>query len=375
MWIKLHGAPISIHSTSLCTVDRAWQSNSVYRTDYVSFQAKLAVLFSTVRLSRNFGSLCELWVMLLIWFFSCSAQFSGVEGYESKFTSIPSKPTLSLSGNNVTFVWRYHTSHADKSHFRLLVFGMWKNGDISTPLVSLSKNGSLVSYSDRIAWHGNKTTAVFQLHRVTIQDGGEYGLKLNFEAFTLQDSVNLTVIAPPRIKKSKSKLAEVRVSVGESAVLLCHVTGYPQPWILWSRDGKTLQNSTKNSALMIPTAHGNMTGLYSCVAGNKAGIDEYHVLLLVTSCEHQSSGLKYPRKELSAQDHRHTHDNLNERATFTPTLVVAFVLFIIFGAYFFFRYAGARSKKFRKYNKMSQDEQARSLMGEWSNFADSGEKI
>ena len=80
MWIKLHGAPISIHSTSLCAVDRAWQSNSVYRTDYVSFQAKLAVLFSTVRLSRNFGSLCELWVMLLIWFFSCSAQFSGVEG-------------------------------------------------------------------------------------------------------------------------------------------------------------------------------------------------------------------------------------------------------------------------------------------------------
>jgi len=94
----------------------------------------------------------------------------------------------------VTFIWRYHTSHADNSHFRLLVFGIWKNGDISTPLVRLSKNGSLVSYSDRIAWHGNKTTAVFQLHRVTIQDGGEYGLKLNFEAFTLQDSVNLTVI-------------------------------------------------------------------------------------------------------------------------------------------------------------------------------------
>ena len=60
--------------------------------------------------------------------------------------------------------------------------------------MSLSKNGSLVSYSDRIAWHGNKTAAVFQLHRVTIQDGGEYGLKLNFDAFTLQDSVNLTVI-------------------------------------------------------------------------------------------------------------------------------------------------------------------------------------
>lgn len=74
------------------------------------------------------------------------------------------------------------------------MFGLWTNGDISTPLISLSKNGSLVSYSDRIAWLGNKTTAAVQLHRVTIQDGGAYGLKLNFEAFTLRDSVNLTVI-------------------------------------------------------------------------------------------------------------------------------------------------------------------------------------
>lgn len=115
-------------------------------------------------------------------------------GYQSKFTSIPSKPTLSLSGNNVTFIWRYHTSQTDKSHFRLLVFGLWTNGDISTPLVSLSKNGSLVCYSDRLAWLGNKTAAVIQLRRVTVQDGGEYGLKLNFETYSLRDSVNLTVI-------------------------------------------------------------------------------------------------------------------------------------------------------------------------------------
>ena len=74
------------------------------------------------------------------------------------------------------------------------MFGLWTNGDISTPLLSLSKNGSLVCYSDRLAWLGNKTAAVFQLRRVTVQDGGEYGLKLNFEAFTLRDSVNLTVI-------------------------------------------------------------------------------------------------------------------------------------------------------------------------------------
>lgn len=106
----------------------------------------------------------------------------------------------------------------------------------------------------------------------------------------------LTFSAPPRIKKSRSKLAEVKASEGESVVMPCHVTGNPEPWISWSRNGKTLQNSTRNSELMIPAAHRNMTGLYTCVAGNEAGIDEYHVLLLVTSCEHQSSGVKHRTK-------------------------------------------------------------------------------
>ena len=71
-------ALIPLHFVQFIT--RAWQSNSVYRTDYVLFQAKLPVFFSTVNLSRNFGSPCEFWAMLFIWFFSCMAQFSGVEG-------------------------------------------------------------------------------------------------------------------------------------------------------------------------------------------------------------------------------------------------------------------------------------------------------
>lgn len=115
-------------------------------------------------------------------------------GYQSRFTSIPSKPTFTHSGNNLTLIWRYHLSHADKPHFRWLVFGLWTNGDISTPLMSVSKNGKLVSYSDRIAWLGNKTTAAFRLHGVTIQDGGVYGCKLDFGAHVVRDSVRLAII-------------------------------------------------------------------------------------------------------------------------------------------------------------------------------------
>ena len=36
-----------------------------------------------------------------------------------------------------------------------------------------------------------------------------------------------------------------------------------------------------------------MTGLYTCVAVNEVGIDKYDVLLLVTSCKHQLSGVTY----------------------------------------------------------------------------------
>lgn len=36
-----------------------------------------------------------------------------------------------------------------------------------------------------------------------------------------------------------------------------------------------------------------MTGLYTCVADNEAGIDKYDVLLVVVSCDHQSSGVTY----------------------------------------------------------------------------------
>ena len=95
----------------------------------------------------------------------------------------------------MTLIWRYRLSQADRAHFRRLLFGQWSDGDISTPLMSLSKNGSLVSRSKRIEWIGNKTTAAFRLHRVTTQDEGEYGCSLQFsDSFTVRHTVQLTIV-------------------------------------------------------------------------------------------------------------------------------------------------------------------------------------
>lgn len=313
--------------------------------------------------------------MLLIWLFCTLVPFVGVEGFQSRFTSIPSKPTFTHSGDNVTFTWKYHLTHSDRAHFKLLLFGIWKNGDISTPLMTVSKNGSLTSYSNLVVWLGNKTVASFRLHKVSIEDDRVYGCKLDFGAFAVLDSVRLTVIAAPRIKKSNShQLAQVKVSEGKSVVIPCDVTGNPEPRISWTRDGRILQNSSRASALTIKSAEEPMTGLYTCVAVNEVGIDKYDVLLLVRSCKHQLSGVTYRTQDESHKQHSDAL-SYHAQATIAPTLVVVFALFVIFGAYFFCRHTGARNKKPRKYYKMPQDEQTRSLMGKWSSFSDSGEKI
>lgn len=314
--------------------------------------------------------------MLFIWLFCSLLRVIETKGFQSRFISIPPKPTISHSGDNVTFTWRYRLSQTDRSNLKWLVFGEWKNGDISTPLMTVLKNGSHVTNSRRVKWNGNKNAASFNLLSVTIEDDQLYGCKIDFGAFSVLDSVRLRVIAPPRIKKSEShKLKQVQVSLGEAVVMRCDVTGYPIPLIFWTRDGKTVQNATKNGALTINQAQEQMTGIYTCVAQNEVGVDTYDLLLLVTSCKHQNTGVRYHLRGNVHNKHDDSGSSVHPHSTLAPTLAVAFLLIIIFGAYFFFQCMGKRSQKSRNYDRMPQDEQAQNLMGEWSSFKGSGDKI
>ena len=85
-------------------------------------------------------------------------------------------------------------THSDRANLKVVVFGIWMNGDISIPLVSVLRNGSAIFYSNRVSWLGNKTMASFRLHKASIDDDRVYGCKLDFGAFDVLDSVRLTVI-------------------------------------------------------------------------------------------------------------------------------------------------------------------------------------
>ena len=133
--------------------------------------------------------------------------FLSFKGFQSRFISIPPKPTISHSGDNVTFTWIYRLSQTDRSNFKWLVFGEWKNGDISTQLMTVLKNGSHVSNSRRVKWNGNKNVASFNLHSVTIKDDQLYGCKIDFGAFSVRDSVRLLVIG------KNQELREILISL------------------------------------------------------------------------------------------------------------------------------------------------------------------
>ena len=81
---------------------------------------------------------------------------------------------------------------------------------------------------------------------------------------------------------------------------------------------------------------------------NSASVDAFFVIKMayyfISHLNLGNPASIYSLLDTSHQDH---NDVVDTPASFTPTLVVCFVLFSIFGAYFFFRYAGARSMKLR----------------------------
>ena len=98
----------------------------------------------------------------------------------------------------------------------------------------------------------------------------------------------------------------------------CHVGGYPEPSLLWYKEGQQLE--TEGRFLHIGDAQRSDSGIYECVAWNIAGQSQaavqleytskadhynlhskYHIFcepLLVTICSHSKPG-SFIRKGLS----------------------------------------------------------------------------
>uniref|UniRef100_A0A8C2MET6 Hemicentin-1 n=1 Tax=Cricetulus griseus TaxID=10029 RepID=A0A8C2MET6_CRIGR len=120
-----------------------------------------------------------------------------------------------------------------------------------------------------------------QIIRTKVSDGGEYTCIAINQAGEGKKKISLTVHVPPSIKDHGSEsLSVVNVREGTSVSLECESNAVPPPVITWSKNGRTITDSTHveiltgGQMLHIKRAEVSDTGQYVCRAINVAGRDD-----------------------------------------------------------------------------------------------------
>ncbi|XP_077463990.1 hemicentin-1 [Stigmatopora argus] len=146
---------------------------------------------------------------------------------------------------------------------------------VPPPSFSWAKETRLISpYSPR---HDQLPSGSLKIFESKVSDNGLYVCIASNIAGNLTQSIELTVLVPPRIQVGPKVL---KVQVGDPVELLCIAQGVPKPTLSWMKDGKRYPVSPAGSLVLGPVGLED-EGTYTCTAGNIAGSDEAQVQLLV----------------------------------------------------------------------------------------------
>ncbi|XP_052503745.1 LOW QUALITY PROTEIN: hemicentin-2 [Budorcas taxicolor] len=127
---------------------------------------------------------------------------------------------------------------------------------------------------------------MLKLTRAQEQDRGLYSCLASNEAGEARRDFSVEVLVPPSIEKEDVEDA-VKVPEGETAHLMCNVSGHPQPKVTWFKDGRPLASgdahhvSPDGALLRVLQANLSSAGHYSCIAANTIGEKTKHFQLSV----------------------------------------------------------------------------------------------
>lgn len=121
---------------------------------------------------------------------------------------ISSDPIRVFQGSSAVFIWGLREDLISQPAFKGLTFGLWKNGHLTTYIISLTKSGRIIPNADlddqltffagRVQWIGNltKSFAAFEVSQISARDQMDYGIQLHFGAFKdpVSDFVRLEVV-------------------------------------------------------------------------------------------------------------------------------------------------------------------------------------
>uniref|UniRef100_UPI0035900F1F hemicentin-1 n=1 Tax=Myxine glutinosa TaxID=7769 RepID=UPI0035900F1F len=141
------------------------------------------------------------------------------------------------------------------------------------PVIAWTKDArSISALSTR---HVILASGTMMIQNTRVEDAGSYLCVATNIAGNFSQVFHLSVLEPPLIEPGPRQL---KVKLGDVALLQCVAEGKPVPVLTWFRGGSalssssdTIKSSRSRSILTIPVADASHGGNYTCVAQNAAG--------------------------------------------------------------------------------------------------------
>uniref|UniRef100_A0A671W9G0 Hemicentin 1 n=1 Tax=Sparus aurata TaxID=8175 RepID=A0A671W9G0_SPAAU len=125
--------------------------------------------------------------------------------------------------------------------------------------------------------HTQLPSGSMKILETRVSDSGLYVCVASNIAGNLTQSIELSVLVPPRIQAGPRVM---KVQVGHPVELPCMVRGVPEPTLTWAKNGQRYPVSPDGS-LALRNVGLNDEGTYTCTAISIAGRDEARVQLLI----------------------------------------------------------------------------------------------
>ncbi|NXV13679.1 HMCN1 protein, partial [Cepphus grylle] len=156
---------------------------------------------------------------------------------------------------------------------------------VPPPVLTWYKDGYPLSSSDKVLiLPGGR---VLQIPRAQPEDAGRYMCVAVNEAGEDSIHYDVRVLFPPTIANNKDEPEDLTALLDTSLNIECTATGTPPPQINWLKNGLPLSVSSQirllsaGQILRLARVQISDTGPYTCVASNRAGVDNKHYNLQV----------------------------------------------------------------------------------------------
>ncbi|XP_065792282.1 hemicentin-1 isoform X3 [Muntiacus reevesi] len=158
---------------------------------------------------------------------------------------------------------------------------------IPTPLIQWLKEGKPVVNSETERIRVTADGGTLNIYGALPSDMGRYTCVATNPAGEEDRIFNLNVYVPPAIRGNKEEAEKLMALVDTSINIECRATGMPPPQINWLKNGLPLPLSSHirllsgGQVIRIVRAQASDVAVYTCVASNRAGVDNKHYSLQV----------------------------------------------------------------------------------------------